>query len=280
MRILFKTLLIIFVAAMMTWSFVIEPNFLLESEEVEMKVEKFPESLGELRVLLFADMHMGMFPNDYYRFEKIVEAANALNPDIIFLLGDFFNGGQFYSKMNVSDCANFLKRLKSKYGIYGIYGNHDSYADPILATHAMKKAGVKILCDSSVLVKTPKGNFYVAGIMDPRTMPYSIPRALENVPEGAPCVLLSHSPRIYFEIPQSVSVTFAGHTHGGQIHFPFFGPITANSGLGLDFAEGRVNKNGSEIYITSGVGTSRLPARFLCPPKLTLVKLSGSLKRN
>lgn len=100
------------------------------------------------------------------------------------------------------------------------------------------------------------------------------------VPERTPVVVLSHTPAVALEAScRGIEAVLAGHTHGGQVRLPFFGALTTRDALGAHYDFGRYNfpapnrRGMTALYINAGVGTSVLPVRFWCPPRLAVVEL-------
>jgi predicted MPP superfamily phosphohydrolase len=79
-------------------------------------------------------------------------------------------------------------------------------------------------------------------------------------------------------VPSRVTLTLAGHTHGGQVRVPFYGPPIVPSRYGQRFAAGHVVEGGRHLYVATGVGTSILPVRFLVPPAVTILTLGGDAR--
>ena len=189
--------------------------------------------------------------------------------------------------------AEILSKLNSPLGIYAIYGNHDFLYDietvrdtigeigenmkerfkGARTRDALGRARIELLANSNVRVHTPDGDFYVAGIADPISMSYSYSAAFKDIPEGYPVLFLTHTPGVLREIPKRAAISFAGHTHGGQIVIPRFGPISNNCVLPRRYAEGLYEMDGKMIYTTRGLGQSRIPFRFNCPPRITFVTI-------
>jgi predicted MPP superfamily phosphohydrolase len=118
--------------------------------------------------------------------------------------------------------------------------------------------------------------FHVAGLADQITRT-SDPRAtLAGVPAKAPVLLLVHEPDVFASFEQlgiSPQLTLAGHTHGGQVYLPLLGRRVVPSEFGERYAYGHVVENGRHLFVTSGVGTSIFPIRFLVPPEVALLRL-------
>jgi uncharacterized protein len=84
---------------------------------------------------------------------------------------------------------------------------------------------------------------------------------------------VTHSPDVVPDLPLPVTAVFAGHTHCGQIAFPYFGAITYVSRYGDRFACGDINDKGQRVFVGAGLGTSILPLRYGAPPDAWLVTL-------
>ena len=96
---------------------------------------------------------------------------------------------------------------------------------------------------------------------------------LSQVPTNAPVIALTHNPDIFPWMPARVSLTLAGHTHGGQVNFPFFGRPIVPSGFGQRYAAGHIEEDGRHLFVTTGIGTSGLPVRFRVPPEIAVITI-------
>ena len=105
---------------------------------------------------------------------------------------------------------------------------------------------------------------------------HDIEAALSAATGNAPLLAITHNPDVFPEIPRQVILTIAGHTHGGQVCVPLLGRPIVPSHYGQRYALGHVAGNGHHIFITTGLGTSILPVRFLTPPEITILNRSGA----
>jgi predicted MPP superfamily phosphohydrolase len=87
---------------------------------------------------------------------------------------------------------------------------------------------------------------------------------------------LTHNPDIFPSVPAQVNLTLAGHTHGGQVSLPFFGPIIVPSKYGVRYARGHIVEDGKHLFVSPGIGTSILPVRFLTPPEISVLLLKNA----
>ncbi len=258
-------------------AFVYEPYFALHSERTQIVSKNWPESLGGLRIAVVSDIHAGGMPFEKWRVGRVVEEVNSLSPDIVLLLGDFVNGGFNLTSMPPEELAGILSGLRAPLGKFAVTGNHDEYAGAAGLTRALEGVGIRFLDSSSIRVDSPLGTFFVAGIPDMATSRFSLKKAFENVPPGAPCLFLTHEPELFPALPRKASAVFAGHTHGGQVRLPLVGsPLGMGAAAGQGRADGLfVNYLGIPMFVTRGVGTSTIPARFFCTPRVELITITG-----
>jgi hypothetical protein len=81
-----------------------------------------------------------------------------------------------------------------------------------------------------------------------------------------PVILLAHEPDIFVRVPERVTLTLSGHTHGGQVRLPFIGRPVIPSRYGQRFAYGHIVEGGRNLIVSSGLGMTGLPIRFMVPP--------------
>lgn len=256
---------------------VYEPYFGLHSEELEVKLGKWNQGSDDIRIAVVSDLHAGVRIFEQWRLKKVVDAVNAQQPDIILILGDFVNG-PFYGStaMDPSALSKILSKLHAPLGVYGITGNHDLGYRASKLYEPLKNAGIRILRDENLEIKTSEtSSFYLAGVGFRYKGKYRFDKALKGIPKGAPILLMAHSPDNYPDYPEEVSMIFAGHTHGGQIKIPFISyPLMKTENLPNRRADGLfVNDKNQKLYVTRGVGTSLITARFFCPPKFEIIKI-------
>ena len=84
-------------------------------------------------------------------------------------------------------------------------------------------------------------------------------------------IAITHNPAVFFDTPNRVAVTLAGHTHGGQIYLPWYGAIVTPGRAPRRYDYGHIREFGRDLFITSGIGTSILPVRLNMPPEIVLL---------
>lgn len=212
-----------------------------------------------LKVAMFADSHIGTTFDDN-GFAKHLEAIQAQNPDILLIAGDYVDDGT--RKKQMVNATRALGKLKTKYGIYFVSGNHDKgyygaahrgFSEEDLFNE-LKKNGINILRDESVLIDNA---FYIIGRKD-----YSVQKeqsghrkSMEELTAGLDkskyMIVLDHQPVEFDKDAKAeVDLVLCGHTHGGQL-FPFnqVGKwIKAN-----DLIYGHEKRNKTNFIVTSGI---------------------------
>jgi predicted MPP superfamily phosphohydrolase len=113
----------------------------------------------------------------------------------------------------------------------------------------------------------------VLGLTDAETRTRSPEEELALSLPGMPLVVVVHEPDIFARLDARPSIVLAGHTHGGQVALPLFGPPVVHSEFGGRYARGHVVEDGRHLFVTSGIGTSKLPVRFGVPPEVAVLTL-------
>ena len=249
-------LLIIFV--LIIWAVVVEPNIL-----VVKKITIKNKDLSGLKVVFASDFHIK--PYERYRLRRIIKTINKQNPDVILLGGDYVNGHNPGFTLLPEDIAKELSKLKADYGIYTVLGNHDCWQCRYRITKELSANGIIVLENEN----KNTGKFTIAGVEDMQTAHPDVKKALAGAKD--PVILLTHSPDVFPDVPGNVALTLAGHTHGGQIVPPDGKPIVVPSVYGARYAYGFKKENNKLIYISKGLGSSTIPARFNCFPEIVVI---------
>jgi predicted MPP superfamily phosphohydrolase len=236
-----------------------------------------------LSVTVIADLHAGGPNMGVQRIRDIVETANALRSDIILLLGDFVATHRFVTDPVLSAVWSAeLTRLKAPLGLHAILGNHDWWFHQADIRLALKRVGIPVMENDAVLIGERGARFWLAGIGDQLAIPLGqgrfrgaddLPATLAMIGSNEPVILMVHEPDIFTKVPDRVSLTLAGHTHGGQIRVPFMWPAFVPSQYGARFAYGHIVEGGRDLIVSGGLGTSVVPMRIGVPPEIVHIEL-------
>lgn len=236
-----------------------------------------------LTITAIADIHAGGPNMGVERVRQVVDAANALSSDLIVLLGDYFATHRFVTEVVPPEAWSYeLSRLKAPLGVHSILGNHDWWHGIGPTRAALKNVRLAPMENDVLLLGEPGARFWLAGLGD--QLAYRIghsqfrgvddlPGTLRKVDTDDPVILLVHEPDIFTQVPDRVSLTLAGHTHGGQIRLPLVPPVWTPSQYGARFAYGHIVEQGRHLIVSGGLGTSKVPLRLGVPPEIVRVTL-------
>jgi uncharacterized protein len=270
----FVLLSTVVMAGLALWAFWLEPAS-LRNEDHDLRLSAWPTECDGIRIAVLADLHTGSPFLGPSKLEDIVTLTLATEPDLVLLAGDYVIhgvvGGRFTPP---EDVARRLARLAAPMGVYAVLGNHDWWLGPARVRRALESAGIPVLEDASTVVERGPCRFWLVGLSDFWEGARDLEKALGNVPESAPVIAFTHNPDIFPEVPSRVSLTIAGHTHGGQVYIPGLGRPIVPSQYGQRFAAGHIVEEGRHLFVSSGLGTSLLPVRFLVPPEVSVLRVS------
>jgi predicted MPP superfamily phosphohydrolase len=232
-----------------------------------------------MRIAVLADLHVGSPFNGLDKLARIVELTLHTKPDLILLAGDYGIAGIIGgTKVSPEEIADGLRPLVAPLGVFAVLGNHDWWTGAARIQRTFESVGIWVLEDSSVLVKKDGCAFQLAGLSDFWEGPRNYRAALENIPPGMPTIALTHNPDAFPEISRPVDLTIAAHTHGGQVYLPLLGRPIVPSKYGQRYAIGHIVENGRHLFVSSGLGTSIIPVRFLVPPEVSLLMIRAAPK--
>jgi hypothetical protein len=259
--------------APLTWGIWLEPDSLKNQDET-LHLPGWPAACDGLRVAVLTDLHVGSPFNGLDKLEEIVALTQAADPDLVLLAGDFVIhgvvGGSFVPP---EDAASVLAQLHAPLGVHAVLGNHDWWLDAPRVRRTLEANGIPVLEDAASELTSGDCRFWLAGVSDFWEGAHDVPRALAGVPSGDPVVVFTHNPDVFPEIPSRVTLTVAGHTHGGQVYIPGIGRPVVPSAYGERFAIGHIVEDGRHLFVSSGTGTSIIPVRFLVPPEISVLEL-------
>jgi uncharacterized protein len=227
-----------------------------------------------LKIAILSDMHViwpWMTPR---HLQDIVTRTNAQTPDIIVLLGDYVATHPFGRQIAPADGMAPLKFLTAPCGVFAVAGNHDVHPDGGWLA-ALRGVGITLLQNQAQPVQCHDEKLWVAGLEELWFQQADIAKTMGQVTDDNPVLMLMHQPDSFPQIPERITLSMAGHTHGGQIRLPIIGAIAqaVPSRYGKRYVYGSVREAGKDLVVSSGLGMSGIPFRLLMPPEITLVTL-------
>ena len=281
MKSLLKRILLAFaailavLAAVAVYSFYIEPARLVVHPE-NLKIPHWSTKLDGFKIVAISDIHGGAKFITEEKIRQVVELANAQNPDLIVLLGDYVSqksGKKSELKMPSETIAENLKGFRAKYGVYAIIGNHDWWYNERKVRIDFESAGIKVLENEVAAIQVGDETINLWGIED-YWKSARVPREpFDKIPEKKNIIVLTHNPDSLLKSPGEISLMLAGHTHGGQFKFPIFGAIAFVNDP--RFTAGEATVDGKHVFVTTGVGTSGPAVRFRVPPEIAVLTLTA-----
>jgi predicted MPP superfamily phosphohydrolase len=217
------------------------PNerFIVNQERIWL--DPLPGVFSGLRIVQISDIHHGLFLPKEWLFEA-VQQANRLNPDIIALTGDFVT----YSRRNIEPAAEILGRLRARYGVFAVLGNHDFRVDADAVTSALRRQRIDVLRNRHISLGFGGASLYMAGV-DDYGYGADLRRAVRGIPQDAVTILMAHN--------------------------PLLGTVYGRSPERLRYKIGWDRLGTTQIYVSRGIGTIVLPWRLRCPAEISHLEL-------
>jgi uncharacterized protein len=240
---------------------------------VEITLARLPKALSGTRIVQLSDVHVG--PTIHKDFiETIVAQTNALNPDLVAITGDLVDG----SVEDLAEQIAPLAKLRAKYGVYFVTGNHEYYSGADDWCNELRRLGITVLRNERVSIGTNSASFDLAGTDDHSAKRFGdgngedLPKALSGRDPARELVLLAHQPKTIHEAEaHGVGLQLSGHTHGGQIW-----PWTYLVHLQQPVVAGLARFGKSLIYVSSGTGYWGPPMRLGAPAEITELTLRSA----
>ncbi len=253
---IYRICFILSILLLCIYSFIFEPQNL----EINHFKKSYLSKSQLLKIAHITDLHtkgLGSIER------KVIESLNEEKPDLIFITGDIATPGG-----TIDGYKEVLSQFKASRGIYFVLGNWE-YWEPIdKLEEVLKDTNITLLKNE---ITTLDSNLKLIGFDDIEGAPDI--NLVKMVDLNSLNIALFHSPDFFEQNLGSIQLSLAGHSHGGQIKLPFYGPLWTPRGTGR-FVEGWYKKGENELYVSRGIGTSILPIRFNCRPELTYIEIS------
>ena len=251
-----------------------------------LTVSGLDPALDGMKIALIADIHISSWNDSYDRLDRAMQAVGDENPDLILNTGDFITFG--WQEFGESD--TILRKAKASAGAFAVEGNHDDgsyypgYENSFGAESSrmvrmkIEASGYTLLRDSAALISHRGTHIAIAGVTTRGhrlDMNYgNFEKVLTPIPDTLFTILLLHDPAGW--LLSSVAgrlpdLTVAGHTHGFQVGLP--GRGWSPSALIHEQWRGLYEFRGSNLYVSTGLGTMGMAARFFIPPEIVILTL-------
>jgi uncharacterized protein len=240
-----------------------------EITRMDIHLRRLGPSHDGLRVVHLTDIHHSLY-TPLEDVERAVDLTNQLQPDVVALTGDYVTLSSSY----IQPVARVLGKLRARLGVFAVLGNHDFQVDPGAMTRALEAHNIRVLRNAHFALHTDHSRLWLLGVDDLWWGADDLGAVVRHLPGRDPKILLCHNPRgIRVAVKHQIDLVLSGHTHGGQVRLPLVGALYGNSKLGRRFIQGWNRLDGTQIYVSRGIGKVLLPLRVGCPPEIACLRL-------
>ncbi|MGD0578724.1 MAG: metallophosphoesterase [Bryobacteraceae bacterium] len=242
-------------------------------KQVDIRIRGLHPDLNGLRMSQLTDIHYGPF---FGRrdLEYAVAMANSTRPHIALVTGDLITR----RGDDIEGCLNVLQALRGDAGVWACHGNHERYAGlEDTATVLARRHGFHVLRGASEFLRFGAAKLNLAGVDYQSLGTEPLVGAEDLLALDAPNVLLCHTPLVFDRAAElGFDLMISGHTHGGQVNLPLGVDNLTFVRLYTPYIQGHYRNNGSQLYVSSGLGTVAVPVRVGAQPEVTLIRLCAA----
>ena len=236
----------------------------LRAKEYDVEIPRRSSSARELTIVYMSDLHFRDLTSDRF-LEELSAKVNAQKPDLILLGGDLLEGDRRGEDTGRYERA--FRRMTSKYGIYGVPGNHEGFSRGG-NTGFLERAGIRFLQDEVAPIDDA---LTLVGRKDARSRNRKpVAELLSGARRDLPVILLAHRPVGFDEARAAgVDIQLSGHTHHGQLF-----PVNIITRRQYDLSWGHLEKGGAHLFVTSGVQGWGPPVRTVGASEILVIHLA------
>ncbi len=257
----------------------IAPN-LIKTNEYKIKVDNLPDNFNGFKIVHISDILYGTNFNED-NLEKLVKTVNDNNPDIVVLTGDLINKKNKLTSSSAEKVGNILSKIKTTCGKYVINGDNDINFDEW--TNIIKTAGFINLNNTyDTIYKNGYDYFLIAGVStfaDKESINNKMTATLEHLnslEQNPPIynILLMHEADYIDDLTSNpFDLVLAGHSLGGIVNLPLFGPAYRKDGASK-YNSGHYKLENSDLYVSTGLGSEEFKFRLFNKPSINVYRLT------
>lgn len=245
-------------------------------ERHTIQLRRLPEQFRGLRIVQISDFHYAEYTEPMF-LREVVHQVNRLKADVVLFSGDYVTVGLFSEQRTKGfayKCAEVLSQVECPLR-YAVLGNHDATfaKDSVIDALAVHK--LPLLNNAFEPLERDGKRLWFAGSGDVSYREMDLDKAVPPASriDGEPVILMVHEPDVLPLVARyNVDLMLSGHTHGGQVRFPFL-PAMMLPPNGKHYVEGLFRHGPTQLYVNRGIGTVGVPMRFNCPPEITEITL-------
>ncbi len=260
------------IAAICGYPLLVE-RYLFQVNRYQIPVAGLPPEFEGFTIVHLTDLHYG-FLMPMVVIRHLIHQANALKKDVIVCTGDYVH--EHNRTEQIDRVWPELSKLQAVHGVYSVLGNHDHWADSSRSLDWLHRSGQDVR-HQAVSISRGAARLWIGGAGDFWEDDPGIDRAFKTVPPGETKILLAHNPdTIDTAYHTRLNLVISGHTHGGQVILPFWGPPILPV-INKRYASGVVATEKTMLFISRGLGWAILPVRLNCLPEIAVLRLSRQL---
>jgi uncharacterized protein len=253
----------------------VEPRW-FNLKTIDVQIAGLNPAFEGYRIVQLSDIHARSGVMDRQQLEKVANIANQQHPNLIALTGDYITD---HPEKAEEMLTNTFRQLKATDGIVAIMGNHDREEkdDNVPLERAFAQAKVKLLKNAVYSIDKDGHKLNIAGVDDVFFKYADLPLTISQLPETGTNILLAHEPDFVdtTAATHKFALQLSGHSHGGQIVIPFVPRLLPH--MARKYVSGHHTIDGTQLYVSSGVGTTGLPqARINCRPEISVIVLHAA----
>ncbi|MFI3136583.1 MAG: metallophosphoesterase, partial [Methylococcaceae bacterium] len=256
------------IALVGTYSVFIE-RVRVQVNRYKIPIDNLPRAFHGFTLAQLTDIHLGYLVSEAF-VKELVQRTNRLKTDVIVCTGDYVH--ERNTTAEIDKVWPILSTLSAKHGVYSILGNHDHWADTPRSLYWLERSGQNIRHQSIAITKG-RDRLVLGGAGDFWGDQLNIDQAFAGVDPDACKILLAHNPdSVDSDFTTPVSLVLSGHTHGGQVVIPFWGPPRLPV-ENQNYSSGLIATPNTPLFISRGIGWAILPVRFNCAPEIAVLEL-------
>ena len=246
----------------------IEPLW-FEIKQISITLPQLDRAFRGYRIVQISDLHAGD-KIDRTHLNKVIDAVNDQKPDLVVITGDHVSR---MPRRHI-ELLDIYSRLHPRDRTVAVLGNHDVYNDATPIRTALKTAGVTLLENNIYTLKRDNATLHIAGVGDVFAKEDRLDQVLAQLPATGAAIMLAHEPDFADQAAATkrFGLQLSGHSHGGQLRFPFFDGYVPE--LAQKYPLGRYQVGDMIQYTNRGIGTVKIYARFNCRPEISVFTLS------
>lgn len=247
----------------------VEPGW-LEISSVSLILPRLHPVFDNYRIVHISDIHLETWMTPQ-RLKEAVRAVNMMRADLIAITGDFVTD---LHPRTANDLSSVLSELRAKDGSFAVLGNHDYWTNVKTIRETLERSSITELPNKVHTIQRGTASLHIAGVDDYWENKARLREVLTQLPTEGAAILLAHEPDFAVVTAESgrFDLQLSGHTHGGQVHFPWIGPVVLPM-YGRKYPAGLHRVKNMLLYTNRGLGTARPQIRFNCRPEITVITL-------